>query len=111
MKSLLKLESRPDAVFCHNDPLAIGAMNAILESGLKIPEDIALIGCGNLDFDSSLRVALSSIDQHSRQLGEQTGELIMEIIHTKMKKPPRTVIVEPDVVVRSSTKIQSRNAA
>ena len=105
MKSLLKLESRPDAVFCHNDALAIGAMNAILDSGLRIPEDIALIGCGNLHFDGSLRVALSSVDQHSRQLGEKTGDLILDLIHAKSKQPARSVILEPHVVARSSTRI------
>jgi len=105
MKSLLELRSPPDAVFCHNDPLAIGAMNAILDAGLKIPGDIALIGCGNLHFANSLRVPLSSIDQHSSELGERTGELILDIIHSKAKKPARTVILEPDLVVRASTEI------
>ena len=49
-----------DGVFCYNDPLAIGAMNTILEAGLRIPEDIAVIGCGNLHYDGSLRVPLST---------------------------------------------------
>src|SRR5262245_58879996 len=47
MKKLLSLKPLPDAVFCHNDPTALGAMKAILGAGLKIPEDIAIIGCGN----------------------------------------------------------------
>ncbi|HVU45828.1 MAG TPA: LacI family DNA-binding transcriptional regulator [Terracidiphilus sp.] len=104
MKSLLALTIRPDAVFCHNDPLAIGAMNAILDAGLKIPEDIAVIGCGNLYFNSSLRVALSSIDQQPALLGERAGELILDILHKKSKLAPRTIILEPNVVVRASTK-------
>ena len=105
MQSLLKLAERPDAVFCHNDPLAIGAMNAILDAGLRIPEDIAVIGCGNLYFDASLRVALSSIDQHSAQLGEKAGELLLDILHAKSKPPVRNIILEPSVVVRASTGI------
>src|SRR5262249_12273724 len=48
---LLALPERPDGIFCFNDPIAIGAMNAILGKGLRIPEDIALIGSGNLHFD------------------------------------------------------------
>jgi LacI family transcriptional regulator len=104
MNSLLKLTLRPDAVFCHNDPLAIGAMSAVLDAGLRIPEDVAVIGCGNLYFNSYLRVALSSIDQHAARLGECAGELILDILHAKAKPAARTIILEPDLVVRQSTK-------
>jgi LacI family transcriptional regulator len=103
MRLLLQRDPRPDGVFCHNDPLAIGAMNAILDAGLKIPEDIAIIGCGNLYFDNSLRVGLSSIDQQSAQLGEHAGEIVLDIIESKAKPAPRTVILEPTVVARAST--------
>jgi LacI family transcriptional regulator len=49
-KELLQLLPLPDAIFCYNDFVAAGAMQAILEAGLRIPADIALIGCGNLHF-------------------------------------------------------------
>ena len=73
MSQLLSLKPRPDGVFCFNDPLAMGAMNYALDQGLRIPEDIAVIGCGNLHYDDSLRVPLSSIDQHSRRIGEEAA--------------------------------------
>jgi len=104
MQVLLQRDPRPDGVFCHNDPLAIGAMNAILDAGLRIPADIAIIGSGNLHFDSSLRVALSSIDQHSSQLGERAGEIVLGMMEAKTKPAPRTVILNPVVVARASTK-------
>jgi len=44
-------------------------MNAILEAGLRIPEDIAVIGCGNVPYDAWLKVPLSSIDQQSATIG------------------------------------------
>jgi LacI family transcriptional regulator len=66
MGRLLNLKPRPDGVFCFNDPLAMGAMNYALDKGLRVPEDIAIIGCGNLHYDDSLRVPLSSIDQPQR---------------------------------------------
>ena len=71
MRVLLKRTPRPDGVFCFNDPLAIGAMSTILDAGLRIPEDIALIGCGNLPINHCLRVGLSSIDQHSQMIGQR----------------------------------------
>jgi LacI family transcriptional regulator len=74
MHLLLKQRPVPDAVFAYNDPLAIGAMEAILEAGLRIPQDIAVIGCGNLHYDRSLRVPLSSVDQNSRVLASGLRE-------------------------------------
>src|SRR5919108_6446861 len=73
MRQLLGLKPTPDAVFCFNDPLAMGVMNYALDQGISIPEDIAVIGCGNLHYDDSLRVPLSSVDQHSRQIGEEAA--------------------------------------
>ncbi len=104
MRQLLQRNPRPDGVFCHNDPLAIGAMRAILDAGLRIPEDIAIIGCGNLHYDDCLRVGLSSIDQHSEQIGQLTAEIVLSLIESKELPAPRTVILEPSLVVRGSTK-------
>jgi LacI family transcriptional regulator len=103
MQILLSRTPRPDGVFCFNDPLAIGAMKAIHAAGLRIPQDIAIIGCGNLHYDDSLRVALSSIDQHSRILGEQAGQLVLSLIDAKQKDRARAHVLEPALVVRAST--------
>jgi LacI family transcriptional regulator len=110
MGRLLELGTLPDGVFCYNDPLAIGAIDRILEAGLRVPEDIAVIGCGNLHYDSSLRVPLSSIDQQSRQMGERACKLVMQLIESKAPQRPRTIILESKVVPRLSTQ-RSRRAA
>jgi len=103
MRLLLERNPRPDGVFCFNDPLAIGAMSTILEAGLRIPEDIALIGCGNLPNNNVLRVPLSSIDQHSQMIGQRAAELVLSLIESKQTPRARTIILEPSLVVRSST--------
>ena len=79
MQELLRLDPRPDGVFCYNDPTALGAINATLEAGLRVPEDIAVIGCGNVHYDASLRVPLSSIDQQSAAIGERTAKLALSL--------------------------------
>jgi LacI family transcriptional regulator len=79
----LQRNPRPDGVFCHNDPLAIGAMNTIIDAGLNIPDGIAIIDCGNLHYDDCLRVKLSSIDQHSEQIGQYAAEIVLGLIETK----------------------------
>jgi len=103
MRQLLSLKPRPDGVFCFNDPLAISVMNYALDRGLRIPEDIAIIGCGNLHYDDSLRVPLSSIDQHSSRIGEEAARLALGILKSKLLPKPETVVLEPELVVRAST--------
>ena len=110
MRLLIERNPRPDGVFCYNDPLAIGAMNAVLDAGLKIPEDIALIGCGNLHYDSCLRVPLSSVDQHSRKIGQKTGKLVLSLIESKQKRAPQSYIFDPVLVVRASSQRGRKSA-
>ena len=103
MRQLLGLKPRPDGVFCFNDPLAMGAMNYALDQGLRIPEDLAVIGCGNLHYDDSLRIPLSSVDQHSRQIGEEAAQIALAILNSKTTPKPQTVVLQPKVIVRQST--------
>jgi LacI family transcriptional regulator len=103
MRQLLERKPRPDAVFCHNDPIAIGAMNVILDAGLRIPEDVALVGCGNLNYNEWLRVPLTSIDQRSHLIGQRAGEILLAMIEGREWPAPSKVILEPALVVRAST--------
>jgi LacI family transcriptional regulator len=103
MKRLLSLSLPPDGVFCYNDPLAMGAIDAIEDAGLNVPKDIAVIGCGNLHYDDSLRVPLSSIDQQSQRMGEIAARLAMNIITAKTAPRRRRIILDPSLVIRAST--------
>ena len=103
-KQLLRLEKRPDGVFCFNDTSALGAMRAILEAGLRIPEDIAVIGCGNFSYSDFLRVPLSSIDQGSESIGKHAADLALRIARKKTHSPPKAAIITPRVVVRASSR-------
>src|SRR5260370_28884525 len=102
MQELLKLEQRPDAVFCYNDLTAIGAIDATLQAGLRVPEDIAFIGCGNLRYANYLRVPLSSIDHGTTELGRIAGEFALEL-SAKPEQARKSVLVPSTLVVREST--------
>jgi LacI family transcriptional regulator len=102
MQELLKLNARPDAVFCYNDLTAIGAMEAVRSAGLTVPGDIAFIGTGNLRYANYLRVPLSSIDQQPESLGLQAGELALQIM-AKPDMPPKTVLLAPKLIIRQSS--------
>lgn len=109
MKALLRLKPRLDGVFCYNDPTAMGAMTAILEDGLRIPEDIAIIGCGNVHYASVLRVPLSSIDQKCELLGADAAKLALALIEgNRDGRQPETILLEPTLIARASS---LRNAA
>jgi LacI family transcriptional regulator len=104
MKTLLAVNPRPEAVFCYNDPMAMGAMEAVLDAGLRIPEDIAVIGCGNVKYARMLRVPLSSVDQNSEGLGEKAASLALELAKAKGTPRPKTILLPPSVVPRESTR-------
>jgi LacI family transcriptional regulator len=107
MRQLLRCKHIPDGVFCFNDPLAMGAVNETVNQGLRIPEDIAIIGCGNLHYDDSLRVPLSSVDQHSRQIGSEAARLVLEALKSKVVPAPEVILLPPELVVRASTQRRS----
>ena len=103
MKDLLRLKQPPDGVFCYNDPTAMGVMKAILEAGLRIPDDIAIVGCGNVHYASLLRVPLSSVDQESESIGERAGKLALKLIESKNSLRPQTVLLPPKLIARASS--------
>jgi LacI family transcriptional regulator len=102
-RRLLTLDPRPDGVFGYNDPVAAGAMKAILEAGIPIPDAIKVIGVGNVHYSDLLRVPLSTIDQSSASIGQQAAEILAKAITSKRRRPPKTVIFEPTLIVREST--------
>jgi LacI family transcriptional regulator len=93
----------PDGVFCYNDPIAIAAIEVALDAGLRIPEDIAFVGCDNLHYGASLKAPLSSIDHHSSLIGVRAAKVLLSLLRVKTPKRVRHVVLEPSLVVRQST--------
>jgi LacI family transcriptional regulator len=104
MRQLLQLRKRPDGVFCYNDPVAAGAIKAILEAGLSVPGDIAVVGAGNVHYSDLLRIPLSTIDQSSSVIGETAAELLAHCMEEKKPIPPRRVLIPPRLIVRESSR-------
>src|ERR1039457_2960744 len=103
-RRLLALQPRPDAIFGYNDPTAAGAMKAILEAGIAIPQEIKVIGVGNVHYSDLLRVPLSTIDQSSTAIGRQAADMLIKSIVSKRKPPARTILIDPILVPRESTR-------
>ncbi len=103
MLHLLQVKPLPDGIFCYNDPVAIGAMKAILEAGLNIPNDIAVVGAGNVRYSDLLSVPLTTVDQGTREIGKQAAELLLNQISSKSPAKMQTILIPPRLVVRQST--------
>jgi LacI family transcriptional regulator len=106
-EQLLKLKNRPDAIFASNDPAAMGAMQAIKESGLKIPKDVAVVGFSNWFFSAMLEPPLSSVDQPGFEMGQEAAKLLIRQIEKKNKDEldpvAETKILKTRLVVRESS--------
>ena len=85
MKDLLKLKERPTAVFASCDKIAIGAINAIKEAGLSIPEDISIIGFDDIELAKYITPKLTTIRQKCDEIGKTTVDLLVEQINQKAK--------------------------
>lgn len=77
--------------------------HAILDSGLKTPDDIAIIGCGNVRYSDSLRVPLTTIDQDCEGLGTHAARLALRLLESKTPPEPQTIFAEPRSIVRDFT--------
>jgi LacI family transcriptional regulator len=103
MTRVLRVRPRVDAVFAANDPAAIGAMKAIWEAGLRVPEDIAVVGAGDVAYGDLLKVPLTTVSWSKEELGRRAAELILDQIGPHPKGPFKRIVVPPRLVVRASS--------
>lgn len=105
MKELLSLPKKelPEAVVCVNDPCAFGAMNAIKEAGLKIPQDIAIVGFSDDIRSELVTPALTTIKQPAYEIGKRAAQKLIRHIEEETEKI-EDVYLETEIVIRESTK-------
>ena len=99
-QKLIGQENRPDAVFAYNDLVALGFQKAVLESGLRIPHDIALIGFDNIDNSVTAPVPLTTISQPT----EKIGIMAVDVLFRKCRgeEIENRQILKPKLIVRES---------
>lgn len=102
-KELLKQKNRPDAIFTITDRMAIGAMLAIKEKGLNMPEDIGLVGFNNEPVMSLVTPAISSVDQPSFEMGKVAAKLFIQRMHGNEDTVLVNEILKPKLIVRASS--------
>jgi LacI family transcriptional regulator len=100
MQELLPL--RPDAVFCGGDTAAIGAIHAIQEAGLRVPDDIAVVGFDDLDVATQITPALTTIRHRVTDIGSRAARLLIELLDGQLEHPHH-VVMPTELVIRGST--------
>ena len=104
MKQLLALKNRPDAVYVAGDYAALGALQVLNEENISIPNEIALVGFGNEPFSAMVTPSISSIEQHSDEIGKQAAKAFLE--HSKKDVVKQTLtkrILDVNLLIRDSS--------
>ncbi|QKG20460.1 LacI family DNA-binding transcriptional regulator [Actinomadura verrucosospora] len=94
----------PEAIFCANDLLALGVLRVLLQAGVKVPTDVALIGYDDIEFSAAAAVPLSSVRQPTYQLGRIATELLLEECDESGGHAHQQVMFQPELVVRESSR-------
>jgi LacI family transcriptional regulator len=101
-QQLLARPVRPTAIFAGADIVAMGALDAIAEAGLRVPEDISIAGYDNTTFAAFRPISLTSVDQAGHQIGANAARLLLDRIADR-KRPAAQIKLSPTLVTRRST--------
>jgi GntR family transcriptional regulator of arabinose operon len=105
VKELLDLgDQRPSAIFFFNDEAALCGYTAIREAGLKIPDDISVIGFDDSELAAVGEISLTSVIHPKYMIGKWAAELLFEAIEHEGQTPPRQMLINPTIAVRNSVK-------
>lgn len=103
-EKLLSEGDLPDAVFCANDLLALGLMRGLTHAGVRVPDDVALVGYDDIDFAAASAVSLTSVRQPTHQLGRVATELLLDECDNPATHAHQQIMFQPELVVRESTR-------
>jgi LacI family transcriptional regulator len=104
-KKFLEMDNPPDAIFSSSDFTALGAIQEIKAQGLRIPEDICVVGFSNEPFTRFMELSITSVDQSPMEMGKIAAHVFLEEVNNKNKKvkSEKHVVLTPELVVRKSS--------
>jgi LacI family transcriptional regulator len=102
-EEFLGMADPPSAVFATNDYMALGAYQAIIEGGQRVPEDIALVGFNDIEFTATKGVELTTIGQKKYRMGALAVKILVEKIEGGESKPPtKEIFLKPELIIRKT---------
>jgi LacI family transcriptional regulator len=102
VQQLMSLSNPPDAIFCGNDTTALSAMIYLRNKGIKIPEDVGIVGFSNEPFSKVVSPSISTIAQPGFEMGQKAAELIIRKIENK-ERTYQTIVLPTELIVRESS--------
>ncbi len=100
-RRFLKMKEPPTAIFTTNDYMALGAYQAISEEGVRVPEDIALIGFNDIEFTAMKGIELTTIGQKKFEMGALAAKILVEKIEENAAKPlTKEILLKPELIIR-----------
>ncbi|MDE6612318.1 MAG: substrate-binding domain-containing protein, partial [Muribaculaceae bacterium] len=93
----------PDAIFCFNDPVAIGAMKALKNAGIHIPQDIAIVGFSEGSMATVVEPQLTTVQQPMHEMGRQAATLLLNQLRATRRQSPQTVCLDATLNIRDSS--------
>ena len=103
MRALLALTARPTAVFCANDLIALGAHKACAIAGVKLPSELSILGCDDIDLGTLVTPELSTISTPKRELGARAVRLLLRTLDGDGKATPTSQTLPVKLVLRGTT--------
>ncbi len=94
---------RPTAAFCANDLLALGLLQQLVHLGLRVPQDVAIVGYDDIEFAAAAAVPLTSVAQPRQRLGRTAAELLLAEARDGADHTHQHIMFDPELVVRAST--------
>jgi LacI family transcriptional regulator len=102
------VRKRPTAVFCANDLIAFGVLQHLTINGIRVPQDVAIVGYDDIDFAAAAAVPLSSVRQPRQLLGSTAARLLLDEVQS-MDHEHQQVVFDPELVVRASSAHRRRS--
>jgi len=99
-QDLVARSTRPTAVFCTSDEMAIGLMRTLFSAGLRVPEDISVAGFDDIEFAAVAEPPLTTIHQPRRELGQAAASALIELLQGRPS--PKRIRLETELVIRDS---------
>jgi LacI family transcriptional regulator len=106
---LLKLRPRPTAVYAFNAAMTMAALRAIFDSGLRCPEDVALVSFDDMEWFDLIRPRVSAVAQPSYQLGMTAAQMLLQRISGQLATPPNRTVLRTELIVRESSRYQTES--
>ncbi|WP_028923149.1 LacI family DNA-binding transcriptional regulator [Pseudonocardia acaciae] len=97
---------RPTSAFCANDLLALGLLQRMVRLGLRVPDDLAIVGYDDIEFAQAAAVPLTSVSQPRHLLGRTAAELLLAEATGDPAHEHRQVVFDPELIVRASTRLR-----